>query len=123
MGATAAMIGMCFPGFVFMTIAGFLYAHNGDRPLVTAALKGVAAAAVGLIAATWFQIGKKTVHGFYDAFFILAAIIGINQLKLGVPLTLLVDGCLAIFANRPRKPHTGGKSDKEETRAWIRALR
>ncbi len=75
-GSIAAMIGMCLPGFIFMTIAGMLYSQGHDRPIVTAALKGVAAAAVGLIAATWYQIGKKTVKGFYDAFFILAGGLG-----------------------------------------------
>lgn len=120
-GSIAAMIGMCLPGFIFMTIAGVLYGQHGDRPIVTAALKGVAAAAVGLIGATWFQIGKKTVKGFYDAFFIVAAIVGINYLKLSVPVVLLVVGGLAIFANRPHKTIVENK--KEEMHEWISSLR
>jgi chromate transporter len=120
-GSIAAMIGMCLPGFIFMTIAGVLYGQHGDRPIVTAALKGVAAAAVGLIGATWFQIGKKTVKGFYDAFFIVAAVVGINYLKLSVPVVLLVVGGLAIFANRPHKPIVENK--KEEMHEWISSLR
>ena len=86
--------------------------------MVTAALRGVAAAATGLIAATWYQIGKKTVKGFYEAFFILAAILGINYFKLSVPVVLLSVGALSIFAFRPRKP---GDHRKEE-HAWIRSL-
>jgi chromate transporter len=120
-GSIAAMIGMCLPGFIFMTIAGVLYGEHGDRPIVTAMLKGVAAAAVGLIGATWFQIGKKTVKGFYDAFFIVAAVVGINYLKLGVPVVLGVVGALAIFANRPHKPIVENK--KEEMHEWISSLR
>lgn len=118
-GAIAAMIGMCVPGFIFMTIAGILYGHNGDRPLVTAMLRGVAAAAVGLIGATWYQIGKKTVRGFYDAFFILAAVLCINHFKLSVPVVLLAVGALAIFANRPVKEH----KRREELSEWISSLR
>jgi chromate transporter len=117
-GSVAAMLGMCIPGFIFMTVAGILYGHNGDRPIVTAMLKGVAAAAVGLIAATWFQIGKKTVKGFYDAFFILAAVLGVNHFKLGVPLVLLIVGAFAIFTYRPQKKHS-----VEDLGEWIRSLR
>jgi chromate transporter len=108
---------MCLPAFAFMTAAGIIYNAEAHRPLATAALQGVAAAAVGLIAATWYQIGKKSVKGFYDAFFILAAVLGINHFKFSVPEVLLVVGAVAIFAYRPRKP------EKESTEQWISSLR
>jgi chromate transporter len=118
-GAVAAMTGMCLPALIFMTAAGIAYGANGNRPIVTAMLHGVAAAATGLLAATWFQIGKKTVKGFYDAFVILAAVLGINHFKLSVPVVLLSVGALAIFIYRParktKKPH-------EEPHEWIRSL-
>jgi chromate transporter len=117
-GSVAALIGMCLPGFIFMTIAGILYSHNGDRPLVTAMLKGVAAAAVGLIAATWFQIGKKSVRGFYDALFILVAVLAVNHFKVSVPVVLVVVGAMAIFTNRP-----GRERQKEQLSEWISSLR
>jgi chromate transporter len=120
MGALAAMLGMCLPGFIFMTVAGIMYGEHGDRVLVTAALKGVAAAAVGLIAATWYQIGKKSVKGFYDAFFILAAVLLVNHFKVSVPVVLLAVGGLAIFAYRPRAK---GAEAPESEATWIRALR
>lgn len=117
-GSIVALLGMCIPGFVFMTIAGALYGMHGDRPLVTAALRGVAAAAVGLIASTWYSIGKKTVKNFYDALFIVLAILGINHFKLSVPTVLLALGALSIFVHRPgRKPVLKGEMD------WIRSLR
>jgi chromate transporter len=116
-GSVAAMLAMCLPAFVFMTAAGIIYNAEAHRPLATAALQGVAAAAVGLIAATWYQIGKKSVKGFYDAFFILAAVLGINHFKFSVPEVLLVVGAVAIFAYRPRKP------EKESTEQWISSLR
>jgi chromate transporter len=119
MGSTAALVGMCLPAFVFMTAAGMVYANSGTRPLANAALRGVAAAATGLLAATWFQIGKKSLRGFYDAFFVLAAILGINYFKWGVPITLLAVGALAIFTYRPRtKPEAPAKEEEE----WIRSL-
>ncbi len=116
-GSIAAMVGMCLPGFIFMTVAGILYGEHGDRPLVTAALRGVAAAAVGLLAATWFQIGKKSVKGFYDAFIILAAVLGVNHFKFSVPVVLLAVGALSIFIHRPAKEHPPEKDSE-----WIRFL-
>ena len=116
-GSIAAMVGMCLPGFIFMTVAGILYGEHGDRPLVTAALRGVAAAAVGLLAATWFQIGKKSVKGFYDAFIILAAVLGVNHFKFSVPVVLLAVGALSIFIHRPAKAHPPEKDSE-----WIRFL-
>jgi chromate transporter len=118
-GATAALLGMCIPAFLFMTAAGIVYSQSHARPLATAALRGVAAAATGLIAATWFKIGKKSLHGFYDAFFVLAAILGINYFKWGVPITLLAVGALAIFTYRPHKMH---KKPAQEEEDWIRSL-
>jgi chromate transporter len=118
-GAVAAIVGMCLPGFIFMTIAGIAYGLNGDRPIVTAMLRGVAAAAVGLVAGTWFQIGKKSVKGFYDAFFILAAVLGVNHFGLSVPVVLIVVGALAIFTYRPRK----AQKAEEDSDEWISSLR
>jgi chromate transport protein ChrA len=80
----------------------------------------VAAAAVGLLASTWFQIGKKSLKGFYDALFVLAAVLGINYFKLSVPVVLLVVGGLAIFTYRPQ--HAKPESPAQEEDEWIRSL-
>lgn len=119
LGSILAMLGMCLPAFVFMTAAGMAYASHVERPLVDAALKGVAAAAVGLIAATWFKIGKKSLHGFYDALFVLASIMGVNYFKLGVPLTLLIVGGVAIVTFRPQAP---APQPVDEDEQWIKSL-
>ena len=116
-GSFVAMVGMCLPGFAFLMLAGVLYGSHHGNPVVAAMLKGVAAAAVGLIGATWYQIGKKTVRGFNDAFFILAAVLCVNHFKVSVPVTLLGVGALAILANRPHQASDEGES------AWIRFLR
>lgn len=118
LGSILAMLGMCLPGFIFMTVAGILYGEHGDRPLVTAALRGVAAAAVGLLSATWFSIGKKSVKGFYDAFFILAAVLLVNRFRVSVPVALLIVGALSIFAHRPAK-----EKPPEGDSEWIKSLR
>jgi chromate transporter len=120
LGATGALIGMCLPSFLFMTAAGMVYSESHARPLASAALRGVAAAATGLIAATWFKIGKKSLHGFYDALFVMAAILGINYFKWGVLITLLAVGALAIFTYRPPTKHKEPPAQEQEE--WIRSL-
>jgi len=119
LGASLALLGMCLPAFLFMTAAGIVYSQSGTRPLATAALRGVAAAATGLLAATWFQIGKKSLKGFYDALFVLAAVLGINYFKWGVPVTLLAVGALAIFTYRPHVPREKRAQEEDE---WLRSL-
>ncbi|HVN70204.1 MAG TPA: chromate transporter [Candidatus Binatia bacterium] len=118
-GATLALLGMCIPAFFFMVAAGLVYSHSQARPLASAALRGVAAAATGMIAATWFKIGKKSLRGFYDAFFVTAAILGVNYFKLGVPVTLLAVGAFAIFTYRP---HVVPEKPAEEQEEWIKSL-
>lgn len=119
LGASGALLGMCLPAFLFMMAAGMIYSESDARPLASAALRGVAAAAVGLIAATWFKIGKKSLRGFYDAFFVMAAILGVNYFKWGVPITLLAVGGLAIFTYRP---HTAPEKPAQEEEDWINSL-
>jgi len=119
LGSVLAMIGMCLPAFIFMTAAGVVYGSHVDRPLADAALRGVAAAATGLIAATWFSIGKKSLRGFYDGFFVLAAVVLVNYFKLSVPVVLVIVGGVAIFTFRP-KPKVDEKAAEEEQ--WIKSL-
>jgi chromate transporter len=119
LGATAALVGMCIPAFVFMTAAGMVYSEQHVRPIANAALRGVAAAATGLLAATWFQIGKKSLRGVYDAIFVVAAILGITYFKIGVLYTLLIVGALAIFAYRPRRSPEKPAEEEEE---WLKSL-
>ena len=110
-GAIAAICGICLPGAVLMYVVGMLYHEHGDRPLVTAMLRGVAAAAVGLILATTVQLGRKSLNGVWDMLFVGLAVIGINRLHLSVPYVLLGVGALAILWHRPRSRKTpqGGR--------------
>jgi chromate transporter len=117
LGAILALLGMCLTSFVFMVVAGLLYGAHGNHPLVIAALKGSAAAAVGLLAATWYQLGRKSVRDIFDAVVIIIAIVAINDLKFSVPVTLLGIGALAIYHHRP-----GAKPRIEPETTWINFL-
>src|SRR5215472_6297359 len=48
-GAITALCAICLPGAALMYAVAIAYRAHGDRPLATAGLKGVAAAAVGLV--------------------------------------------------------------------------
>jgi chromate transporter len=100
-GAVAAITAMCLPGGVFMYAAAVLYGAHGERPLAGAALKGVAAAAVGLVLATVMQLGKKALTHSYDLVFVALAVIGINRLHQSVLVVLVVLGTVAILWYRP----------------------
>lgn len=111
LGATVAIIGICLPGAVLMYITAILYREHGDRPFVTAMLKGVAAAAVGLILATTWQLGRKSLSQIYDVAFVLLTVIGVDRLHQSVPRTLIIVGAIAILWYRPRNasaPIKGG---------------
>jgi hypothetical protein len=57
--------------------------------------------------------------GFYDALFVIAAILGVNYFKLSVPVVLIAVGGLAIYTFRPGARR---ESDHEREREWIRSL-
>jgi chromate transporter len=79
------------------------YKIHGDHPYVTYMLKGVAAAAAGLLLATCIQLGKKSLSHRFDLVFVLVTVLAVNRLHLGVPKTLVIVGLVAIFFHYPRK--------------------
>jgi chromate transporter len=103
LGSLAAVIGMCLPGAVIMYIVGVFYRIHGDHVWVTAALKGVAAAAVGLILSTVMGLSKKALTQKFDFVFMALTVIAVNRLHQSVPRTLVAVGLLAIVFHRPRK--------------------
>ena len=108
MGAIAAIIGICLPGGVLMFAVGIFYHQHGDHAFVTAALKGMAAAAVGLILSTVVSLSKNSLSHNFDFVFIAMTVIAVNRLYLGgghavaVLLTLLrykVNPALLVLAS------------------------
>jgi chromate transporter len=108
LGSIVAIIGICLPGAVLMYIVGLFYRSHGEHVWITAALKGVAAAAVGLILSTVVGLSKKSLDDKFDFVFVALTVIAVNRLHQSVPRTLLVVGLLAILFHRPRKPEKDG---------------
>jgi chromate transporter len=102
-GAIVAILGICLPGAVIMYIVGSFYRIHGEHVWVAAALKGVAAAAVGLILFTVIGLCKKSLEQRFDFVFVALAVIAVNRLHQSVPRTLIAVGLLAILFHRPRR--------------------
>jgi chromate transporter len=104
LGSVAGVLGIILPGAILMTIAGFVYGLHGDRPLVNAALHGVAAAATGLILATFIQLARKTLRSWIDVVFIVIAVLAVNWLHISVLYALLGIAFVATLVYHPRRP-------------------
>jgi len=103
LGSIAAILGICLPGGVLMYIVGIFYRQHGDHAWTTAGLKGVAAAAVGLILSTVVQVSKNSLAGKFDFIFIALTVLAVNRFHQSVPRTLILVGILAILFHRPAR--------------------
>jgi chromate transporter len=101
-GALLATIGMCLPSGLLMTAAGAAYGLQADAPPVTAALHGIAAAAVGLVLVVLVQVGAKALTRAAD--YVIAAVTAAAIVFLNVPVlyAMVGMGVVAIWWNRPR---------------------
>jgi chromate transporter len=87
-----------------------MYRTHGDHAITTAMLKGVAAAAAGLLLSTVIQLGKKSLTHHYDLIFVLVTVLAVNRWHQSVPRTLIVVGLMAILWYHPRKAAKEGTS-------------
>lgn len=102
LGAIVAVLGICLPGGLLMFIVGIVYRAHGDHAWSAAALKGVAAASIGLILSTVVQLSKGSLGQRIDFAFVAVTVIAVNRLHQSVLTTLIVVGLLAILWYRPR---------------------
>ncbi len=103
LGSTVAITGICLPGALLMYAVGIFYRLHGDHPWITSALKGVAAAAVGLILSTVVGLSKKALSHSFDFIFMAATVLLVNRLHWSVLRALVVVGILAILYHHPKK--------------------
>ena len=107
-GSIAAILGICLPGAVVMYLVGVLYRLHGDREWATAALKGVAAAAVGLVLYTVVNLSKKALSQKFDFVFMAATVLAVNRLHWSVPRALILIGLVSVLFHRPRGREKAG---------------
>jgi chromate transporter len=103
LGAVVAILGICLPGGLLMFIVGIFYRIHGDHAWATGALKGVAAASVGLVLSTVVQLSKKSLEERLDYVFVILTVVAVNRLHQSVLVTLVVVGAMAVLWHRPRQ--------------------
>src|SRR6516225_12417100 len=102
LGAIVAVLGMCLPGSLLMFVVGIFYLIHGDHAWATGALKGVAAASVGLVLSTVVQLSKRSLEERLDYVFVILTVVAVNRLHQSVLTTLVVIGLMAVLWHRPR---------------------
>lgn len=103
LGSVVAIVGVCLPGGALMYAVGVFYRIHGDHAWATAGLKGVAAAAVGLMLSTVVGLSKKALSGKFDFVFMAATVLAVNRLHWSVPRALILVGIVAVLFHYPRK--------------------
>jgi chromate transporter len=103
-GSLAAIIGICLPGALLMYAVGLVFRGHAEIVWFSAALKGVAAAAVGLILFTVIQLSRKSLDRHMDLAFVALTVVAVNRFHLSVLWALLGVGFVAILWHRPRAP-------------------
>ena len=103
LGSLVAIVGICLPGGLLMYVVGVFYRQHGDHVWATAALQGVAAAAVGLILSTVVNLSQKALSGKIDFVFMLATVLAVNRLHWSVVKALVLVGIVAILYHHPQK--------------------
>lgn len=93
-GAVAATLGQILPGFVVVLLVGVAYAELRSAPALRGALRGVAAAVVGLLAAVALSMGRRVLDGARGGAVALACL-GLLSLAHASPIALLAGSGLA----------------------------
>ncbi len=101
-GAALASLGFLLPGALMILALAMFYFGHGTIPAVSAIFKGVGAAAVGLSAATVWQVGRSGVSGARDLAIIAATFALIAVLRVNLILPLVTIAPLSIWLARPR---------------------
>jgi chromate transporter len=108
LGSLAAMLGISLPGALLMFAVGTVFRQHADIVWISAALKGVAAAAVGLVLYTVLQLSKKSLDRHMDLVFVGMTVFAVDGLHLSVLVALAGVGLIAVLWHRPRQPKRPG---------------
>ena len=102
-GAVVAFIGVVFPPAAAVTVVGWLLLAKNTPPHLANALEGFGAAAVGLIAATAFNLGRKADMGVVGVVIVAGAIVLMGVIHLSIIPTLIILAPISIALQHWRK--------------------
>ena len=107
-GALATVVGQVLPSFILVLIISYLYIKYQDFALLTAVLKGVGAAVVGLIASVVYNMSRKLLKEYKSILFAIAAFLCLAVFKLN-PIGIIVAAGivgLLVFGGERRNGNT-----------------
>ncbi|HBR68197.1 MAG TPA: chromate transporter, partial [Rhodospirillaceae bacterium] len=98
-GAALVTLGIFIPAFSFTLIGHKWLERAIENPALHGFLDGIAAAVVGLLAVTAFEIAVQAVTGIYAAVLFAAALAGFYFLrgKWVVPVIMIASGALGLI--------------------------
>jgi chromate transporter len=110
-GAAVAMLAVCLPPFAIALAAAYAYFARIDVPLVGAALRGCAAAAVGLTIANAIELTvERRSDGPLGLALLAATALAVGVFKLGLLPTFAVFGGLGIWLATARARRGAARS-------------
>jgi chromate transporter len=101
-GALVACLGMMLPGTIVVMALGILFTGGGRVMNVSTVLVGVGAAAVGLLLATTWKIGRPVIQRATDVAIIAVTVAAVAYFKLSLAVVLPTIGPVAVWLYRPR---------------------
>lgn len=112
LGAVAATVGVILPSFIIIILVVKLLGSVSDSSYVNGALKGIKAAATGLIAYSAYKVGKKVLTGPFQWILALVAFAMITFMGVNAVWTI-IGGiiCGLLYTTiKEKKSRNGGES-------------
>jgi chromate transporter len=97
-GALSAFLGLLCAPFAIILVLGALFTHYGDLPAISAAFRGISAAAAGLVIAMGLKMAASRRLRSPMAVFALAAFVGVALLRMPLGAFLLVAAPASVAA-------------------------
>ena len=97
-GAIAAFFGLLCAPFAIILVLGALFTQYGDLPAISAAFRGISAAAAGLVVAMGLKMASSRRLRSAMAIFAVAAFVGVALLRMPLGAFLLVAAPASVAA-------------------------
>ena len=97
-GAIAAFFGLLCAPFAIILVLGALFTQYGDLPAISAAFRGISAAAAGLVIAMGLKMASSRRLRSAMAIFAVAAFVGVALLRIPLGAFLLVAAPASVAA-------------------------
>jgi len=102
-GMISAAFGVVFPTAALAIIVGLLLGTLGENVYALGAIQGAKAAAVGLVLATFFKLGKSVLNAKYQWLIAIAAIAAVVVFHISAILVIVAGAAIGLLTFRKRR--------------------